>query len=668
MSYQHASRASYREHRRLVRSVTVMSATVALAATLAVGVLVLPSLADILAVLPREALLGLLAILSTATRVLAGVFGARRLRGRYGTTGRGDALPSVLLGAALAWAAFAGLVLLAGWGGDRESWWRLMLELPRWLAEAGIGALLVSPGPADAPDPTLRRYTRPSRAQVRAAVGADRDRGAASLEYAGFLFVVVLVVGSLITSATPIGQAIAQKICEALGASCGSSAAQLRAEQLGIKCVLSKQDRDLGYNIVYDAIRVNRKDTDSLTHYGDGSAQVVLSQGEGIGLDAGTHVTKGPAGWTANASLNADLGYVYRFPEEYGGLDAASEFLGERRNGWQQAAQIVLPGTQTVEEGWTRAWDWASNGVEDFLTNPSPAELAQRDIEQRGHTADAIEVSVSLQGEAGVKIGDGLKVKDANGADTTQSADYAAGLKLKAEVRGKATIGLAPGNPDSVGSSFTGSVKIDGEGAISFDALGLELPPFMTVKGQAGAGGSYTVAFDGEGNPTKLVLTGDYKYSFGGGGQKPGSVSLPGSADGKAAHVEGEGNEWQYTLDLDTSTPEGRLNREAFDKTFVVVSQDIGDGHSAGIVVLNSLNPVELADGLVDLYGRVNADALVVHSRFTDQKTDGSLGAKVSGFGLEGTKSSAGRTLVGATVYDNRSGGVETPLASCQVG
>ena len=61
---------------------------------------------------------------------------------------------------------------------------------------------------------------------------SPRDSGAASLEYAGVLFVVVLLVGGVIGQATPVGGAIKSKICQALGVNCGAVApAQAAADR-----------------------------------------------------------------------------------------------------------------------------------------------------------------------------------------------------------------------------------------------------------------------------------------------------------------------------------------------------------------------------------------------------------------------------------------------------
>jgi hypothetical protein len=142
--------------------------TVALAAllslflTLVIGRVLLASV-DVLGTAFSELVLfGGLLLATSSTRIAAGLFAARHLRRRHGTDARGATLPSVALGTALGWAAYALLVVTAsgGTGGDVDLG-RLLLELPRWLVEAAAGAALVSPGEPERLDARLRRFATP---------------------------------------------------------------------------------------------------------------------------------------------------------------------------------------------------------------------------------------------------------------------------------------------------------------------------------------------------------------------------------------------------------------------------------------------------------------------------------------------------------------------------
>ncbi|NLT55763.1 MAG: hypothetical protein GXX79_14640 [Actinomycetales bacterium] len=514
-----------------------------------------------------------------------------------------------------------------------------------------------------------------------------RDGGAASLEYAGILFVVVLLVGGVVGQVTPVGGAIKSKICEALGVSCGAvdpeAAAAERARQLGIKCTTSRQSRDLGYSVAYSGIRGERKDTDQLTNYSDGSSLVILTQGSGIGVDASSKAgAKGSdlPGYSADAkaTINGDLGYVYSFPETYGGSEAAADFLDSRRSGWQQAAHLVVPGAQSIDEGLTRARDTLGNWWSDTVVpafggdGPSQEELARREAEQRANTADAVQVSLSIQGSAGAQFGAGKKMVGADGKDTTGKGALGGEVKLTAEVRGTTVIGLDTGQPDSVPSSFTGSAKLDVDLSVFLGIPGVDsasdIPPFFTLKGGAGAGGSYRVVFDAEGNPTKLILIGEAKYGIGGQLNTPKGVTLPGGLGGKFGEQDITAHEWQAILDLDTSTAEGRANRAAFDENFLVGSVT-ADGHTGAVVVPHpNLTPVQQVQRYSQLASRIATDAFVVTSEYQDIKDETGGGIKVAGTGIDGSSSTTNRTLVGARGYDNRNGGVEVPLVNCERG
>jgi hypothetical protein len=656
-------RAPFEPHPAVVTAVVLRTGTIIIGLTLILGLLVLPGAAEVLSAMSPGAAIGLLFLVSTCLRIAAGAFGARLLRRRYGTTGRTEALASIAVGAAAAWALYTVLVTL---GGSSDGGWpRLLLELPRWIIEAGFGAVLVAPGESEPEDRVPARFSGLRRG----------DTGAASLEYVGVMFVAVLVVGSVVGLLTPVGEVFAAKICKAFGVTCGADAAQQRAKDLKVTCTKYKRDRDLGYNVVFDGVRGQRKDADSITRFGDGSATVVTSQGTGIGLDGGSSIKNLPLGYTLNGSINGDLGYVYRFPRQYGGGQAAQDFVDDRHDGWQQAAQIAIPQLQSIEEGASRLGNGISNWVQDDVVpffggdGPSKAEKEERRQEQRKNTADAVQVSLSLQGSVGLEAGNGVKQrtgnKTATGDDETATAGGAlrADAKATMEVKGTATVGLDTGEPDSVPSSFTGSVKVDAEGTLIAGGNDTsKILPFIAYKGSAGAGGSYTVTYDDSGNPKKLVMTGEYKAGYGGGIQLPGGRKI----GGKGLNQEINTHEYTTILDLDTSTPEGRANREAFDQFFVTTGGSVDGKQMRMSVPITAGDAVSLAKRMAPLAIRVSTDGFVVDSTYTDSKTEGGGNLKVTGFGLGGSKNSTTRTLVSATGYDLRNGGQAVVLANCE--
>lgn len=124
-----------------VRSV-VVTAVWAFGITFVVSALILPGLVDLLPYLPTGVGLFVLILLSSACRIMAGVFGARRFGDEVDAVQRTEALPSVALGAALGWLA---LVLFTVLTGVTDWSPMLLVDVLRWAGEAMVGALLVDP-------------------------------------------------------------------------------------------------------------------------------------------------------------------------------------------------------------------------------------------------------------------------------------------------------------------------------------------------------------------------------------------------------------------------------------------------------------------------------------------------------------------------------------------
>jgi hypothetical protein len=136
-----------------------LAGLIALLGTLFVTLVVLPGTSEILTGLSAPVAFGVVLLLTTAVRLIAGVIGARRQRGASGTERRSEAMPSVLLGVALGWLGYEALALLAAHAtGQDVALARMPLEGLRWLAEAALGAFIVQPGPPQTLDPRVQRF------------------------------------------------------------------------------------------------------------------------------------------------------------------------------------------------------------------------------------------------------------------------------------------------------------------------------------------------------------------------------------------------------------------------------------------------------------------------------------------------------------------------------
>lgn len=147
---------------RLVPAVVATTAGLALLVTLLCALVLGPAVVAVGAGLSELVLFGVLLLMTSLLRMTAGLFAARAHRRRHGTDTRTELLLSVLTGAAVAWAVYAGLVVTAsGLTGTDGDLGRLLLELPRWLVEGAAGAVVVTPGDRERLDPRLRRFAGP---------------------------------------------------------------------------------------------------------------------------------------------------------------------------------------------------------------------------------------------------------------------------------------------------------------------------------------------------------------------------------------------------------------------------------------------------------------------------------------------------------------------------
>ena len=512
---------------------------------------------------------------------------------------------------------------------------------------------------------------------MKAGPRRQGDRGAASLEYAGALLVVVLVIASLITFATPIGAQIQAKICQALGANCGTAAAEARARALGIKCVVGRSSDKMNINASAE-VRVERTDQGSSTAYGDGTGQVVLVQGAGVGDDESSALGDYAAA-KFKITGNADVGLVYRFPTGYGGSRAADSFLADRRDATHTVAEILLPpGTQALDEGGHRIANWVGDHFSDdilgpFGLGPSKAEKEARTRQQAAQTADAVQVSLSIQGSAGVDAGAGVSRRtnnaDGSTSDSELQAPLAGNVTLNGSVTGTMTVPLHLDGPDKVAALFTGELSGDVTGSGSIGGLG-PIPPFLNGSFNAGAKGSYTVAFDEHGNPSTLILTTETALGASGGLNPRSYDSGKGKAGAQAA-VKGSGiTTTTQVLDLNSKTPQGQANLAAFNDFFDVNGVS-ANGYTGKVVtpkaLRNGTGPVaaaELVSQWSELSQRLSADAFTTTATYAESTNEYGGDIKVAGVGVGGSYSDTIRRLQTAAAHDNRYG-LDIQLASC---
>jgi hypothetical protein len=503
--------------------------------------------------------------------------------------------------------------------------------------------------------------------------GRTDDTGAASLEYTGMIAVVVMLVGSIVLSATPIGSAIKSKICQAVGASCGNYAAQERFDAL-TKCVVRRDDRSLGFGGNVRFFNLDRKDGDRVVVNSDGSASVTLSQSTagGVGI-TGKTIKKGgedtPFSVDAKIQVAGDLAYVYNVPSEWGGEDTAQRILDDKAGTLDRYGNLILgPWATSAVEGLGRAADGVGNAVRWGLDKlgideESDEERAARERVESLSQADAIQVSLGLQGAAGVSGDAGLVKGSASGT---------------ASAKGTVQVSLNGSGEDRATSSFTGTVDLKGtlEGVIGIPGDGrpgqapsADIPPFLSGALVGGALWSYKVEYDSDGNPSKLTLITETAGQLQ-GGIKPPRLGLPGgsgtSVSGKANGSVGSAEVEEIVLDL--TDPE---NAAAFNDLFLTYGVGVAD-HRAQVSQMKLYEWSELMDRADALSDRIMADALVVRYNYDLYGTNVGAGGqqRQSGVdfvvgGVNWEDSSLTRELTGATAYDMSQGGLEFQIVDC---
>lgn len=501
------------------------------------------------------------------------------------------------------------------------------------------------------------------------------DTGAASLEYAGILSVVALVVGALILTATPIGGALKSQICQALGAVCGNVAAQDRFDKLA-KCVVRRDDRTLAFGGNVRFINVDRKDGDRFAVNSDGSASITMSQSSAAGIGVtGKTPKKGAGGKNSPFSVDAkiqvagDVAYVYNVPKDWGGQKTAQSILDDKAGTIDRYGNLILgpwatsaaEGVNHVADGIGNAWRWTMDKT--GIDNESAEERAARERGESLSQADAIQVSLGLQGSASVSADGGIVKGSASGT---------------ASAKGTVQVSLNSSGEDKAGNSFTGAVDLKGtlEGVVGWPGDGApgsvptaDIPPFLSGALVGGAFWSYKVDYDNDGTPIKLTLTTETSGQLQ-GGLKPPKVGLPGgngvSVNGKANGSVGSASLEEVVLDL--TNPE---NRSAFDDMFSTYGVGIGD-HQAQVSAMNLYDFPTMMDRAQALNDRITSDALVM--RYTYDLTGSNVGAGgqqrqdgvdfvVAGANWE--SSSLSRELTSATAYDMSQGGLEFEIVNC---
>ncbi|WP_221934871.1 hypothetical protein, partial [Georgenia yuyongxinii] len=410
-----------------------------------------------------------------------------------------------------------------------------------------------------------------------AAGGPEGERGAASAELVGTLFVVVLVVGALLTSAAPGGAlsgAFENTLCRAFssfGLECGGAGnAAADSREPGEVCVVATEEttRSLGVSVAFVdvdtggsvAVEELADGTFRVTYQGDVKGAVSAGVGGGLQVTVGDQqyggeLTAGASGgalieggmvWEVDAAeKDALVGY---FQDEL--FNATTPIVGPARNLWN-------------------AMPWV-----DRYQPPTPTSIFGAVGATGSASASATALDKSASAEANLAMAVGVETNLETGEITTYyqvDADADAGAQADVDLPGGLvnTSGSADGRIQGVIA-----VTVDPSGdyltnveyqATMFGAAGASIDPVFGPSFSPDASGgqvinasvdltapeSLSIAIDllrGAGIP---VPAGAHR----GGASPNGPVSLLNAAQTFAQAAQDRGELWRQEIDGDSETP-----------------------------------------------------------------------------------------------------------------
>ncbi len=171
----------------------------------------------------------------------------------------------------------------------------------------------------------------------------DGDSGAGTVEYLGAIMIVLAVIGAFVMTATPIGSTIAARLCEAVGASCGSPEDITADEPKGPPdraCTVQTDETNINAGVSVAFISLGEDGNMTVQKQSDGTYTVLLDGQVGVtaALSAGEAYGKvevgdygGSVGAEAeiNGGVFAGAGVEFSFPDKKS-ADEFTDWVGRQ--------------------------------------------------------------------------------------------------------------------------------------------------------------------------------------------------------------------------------------------------------------------------------------------------------------------------------------------------
>lgn len=309
--------------------------------------------------------------------------------------------------------------------------------------------------------------------------GRGKDAGAGTLEYVGIIFFVGLLIAGLLLTATPIGNKLAEKLCEAIGTSCPAGPISAASEKAppARTCEQGSTTVEGGLNVSVSFVDGDRSRSVTTREMSDGTFIVEVIDDGGVGVSVGT------GGFEASLAIDEyEVGYGFG-ASGGGGVTGGNgeEYIFDSQSEAEDFVAYV--GRESVADGLSLAttgtvlqplFEWGGKGV-NWVINlfkgydpPSSSNVSYYygGLEGYGEAhADAIVAGGSAEAEGEMILG--IKQNHDTGETTTYT-------DISGKIEGSVHAGYSETDPDwGVGTSGEKSMSsilettVDADGNLS---------------------------------------------------------------------------------------------------------------------------------------------------------------------------------------------------------
>lgn len=298
------------------------------------------------------------------------------------------------------------------------------------------------------------------------------ESGAATVEHVGVIVLVVAVIAAVVMAATPIGQTVAAKLCQAVGGECGAATDAQPAPdpQPTQACTVSSDDFEAGLGASISVVDLGKGVTVTTEEKSDGTVEVSVSDKGNLGAQlvagkadahlqvGGVDAGKVEADANVNAGLKGMLGQKYTF-------DASQD----------PAANRAAADEFTEYVGWVKGSKEAGNLVDPSIGAPLSGlvDLVYRswnDYTPPAPSSTMVEGGVYLGGDAsaqGLIGGASASLQGSQVIGSEFSADGSTTVYSKVDLEGDGEVGMILGAEGSAGVQLLTEAKVDKDGNLT---------------------------------------------------------------------------------------------------------------------------------------------------------------------------------------------------------